>query len=128
MTSTIATLGDIFPLIDGSGGVIFQVIDADTVVTGDDDEVLVAMYRDQAPVPGSSHIHDDEHVSAKLGAGWTSVAHVPERGAVSATYRDQRVLEAARKAMETPGVYAVEMFLDGDEYAQLSTYLLRYEG
>ena len=29
---------------------------------------------------------------------------------------------------ERPGVYAVETVLDGDEYAELSTYLLRFDG
>lgn len=127
MSHLIAALSDIFPLVDGHGGVVFRVIDAETVVSGDDSDELLALYRTHPPVPGSSHIHDDEHVSPKLGAGWSYVASIPERGGTSATYRDQKVLSAARAAQEAPGVYAVEMFLDGDEYAQLVTYLLRWD-
>lgn len=127
MSDTITALGDIFGLVDSHEGVVFRVVDAETVVSGDDDAALVELYRSHPPVPGSSHIHDDEHVNAKLGAGWSYVASIPERGGTSAHYRDQRVLESARKALEVPGVYAVEMFLDGDEYAQLNTYLLRWD-
>jgi len=126
MSYTIATISDIFPLLDGYGGTVFRVIDSETVVTGNDDDDLLNLYRSAPPVPGSSHIHDDEHVSAKLGTGWSSVAHLYTEG-TSAHYRHQKVVEAAKLALSTPGVYAVESFLDGDEYAQLSNYLLRLD-
>lgn len=124
MTHTIAALGDILPLLDGYGGTVFRVIDSETVVTGDDSDDLLNLYRDHPPVPGSSHIHDDEHVSAKLGAGWSYVAHLYQEG-TSMYLREQKALDAARLVLGTPGVYAVESFLDGDEYAVLSSYLLR---
>lgn len=127
MTHTIAALGDIFPLLDGYGGTVFRVIDAETVVTGDDSDDLLNLYRSAQPFPGSSHVHDDEHVSVKLGAGWTVVAHLYTES-TGAHYRHQKVVDAAKLALSTPGVYAVETVLDGDEYAELSTYLLRYEG
>lgn len=125
MSHTIATIGDLFPLLDGYGGTVFRVIDAETVVTGDDSDELLNLYRDTPPVPGSSHIHDDEHVSAKLGAGWSEVAHLYTED-TSAHYRHQKVADAAKLALGSPGVYAVESFLDGDEYAVLSNYLLRF--
>ena len=127
MSHTIATLGDIFPLLDGYGGTVFRVIDAETVVTGDDSDDLLNLYRANPPLPGSSHVHDDEHVSAKLGSGWSVVAHLHTES-TGAHYRQQKVVDAGKTALSAPGVYAVETVLDGDEYAELSTYLLRYEG
>lgn len=127
MSYTIATLGDIFPLLDGYGGTVFRVIDAETVVTGDDSDDLLNLYRSAQPFPGSSHVHDDEHVSAKLGDGWTVVRHMYTES-TRMHYRHQKVVEAGKSALSTPGVYAVETVLYGDEYAELSTYLLRYEG
>lgn len=96
-------------------------------MTGDDSDDLLNVYRSAPPLPGSSHVHDDEHVNMKLGAGWTVVAHLYTESTCT-HYRHQKVLDAARSAMNAPGVYAVETVLDGDEYAELSTYLLRFDG
>ena len=116
-----------FPLLDGYDGTVFRVLDGGAVVTGDDSDDLLNVYRSAPPLPGSSHVHDDEHVNMKLGAGWTVVAHLYTES-TRMHYRHQKVLDAARSAMNAPGVYAVETVLDGDEYAELSAYLLRFEG
>ncbi len=126
MTNTIDALEDIYLVLNGFDGTVFRVVDDGTVVDADNDAELLTLYRSAPAVPGSGHIHDDEHVSTKLGAGWSVVAHLHHED-TPMHYREQKIFDAAKTVSKAPGVYAVETFLDGDEYAVLSTYLLRHD-
>lgn len=127
MTNTTSALLDtITELLDGYDGTVFRTSDNGTVVTADDDDALLNLYRSAPSVPGSSHIHDDEHVSAKLGTGWSMVAHLRHED-TPASLRYPKIADAAQQVVGAPGVYAIESFLDGDEYALISMYLLRYD-
>lgn len=76
---------------------------------------------------GSSHIHDNQTVADKLPSGWSHIRYLfSEQSHPRVAHASSE--HAAREALASDGIYAIETFLDGDEYAVLTTHLIRSEG